>query len=618
MVGTASANARNRRETSVLALVASAFALAGAASAQVPPATSCASTASAGQLGPEASGWIGRLYCGTGGCLAVTRGTVPAISADGRFVVFPSDRTDLVSPPTASGIANVFRKDLDSGAVVLVSAAPSGAAGNGDSGFSPIDPNESAALSVSADGRFVVFTSEATDLVASADLNTFSDVFLRDVAASTTTRLSSTPAGIAGAGASFGPRITSDGRYVAFYSTAFDLVPNDVNVASDVFLFDRASSLLQRVSLAVDGGNANGASFDASLSDDGRFVAYASYASNIAGPAPNGLSNVFLYDRWLGTTRRVSLAPGGGSCDFNSGWPRLSSDGRYLAFHSAATNLVQPPDPQIQFEVYRYDRLAAANTRLTFTSGGAPGVGAVYSPSISGDGRYVAFHTRSDTLVAGDTNARSDAFVVDATSGAYERLSVSTAGGQAADGGTFPALSADGRRAAWVSTSGDLVPGDVNVAFDVFVRDRGFGGAPAVYCVAAANSLQCLPSLTSTGTASASAGSGFTVRSANLLNQRSGLFYYGTAGPTAVAFGTGMMCVRSPRIRTAVQSTGGSALPANDCSGALAIDFNAVVALGLDPGLVAGAEVWLQGWSRDSASPSKTHLTQALHFQLGP
>lgn len=601
-----------------VALLAGVVAAAASASAQVAPSTTCASTGPAGQLGSGASGRMQRLYCGTAGCLVVTRGTTPAISADGRYVVFPSDRTDLVAPPTPPNRSNVYRKDLETGAVVLVSATPSGASGNDDSGFAPIDPNEGAALAITADGRFVVFASEATDLVASADTNSASDVFLRDCAAATTLRISSAPTGAAALGASYGPRITADGRFVAFFSEAANLVPNDVNGVSDVFLLDRATSLLQRVSLAVDGGNANGASFDATLSDDGRFVAYTSYASNIAGPVPNGLYNVYLLDRWLGTTRRVSLAPNGASGDFNSGWPRLSSDGRYLAFHSAATNLVQPPDPLIQFEIYRHDRLAGTNTRLTFTSGAPPGFGTVFSPSITADGRFVAFHTASDTLVPGDTNVRTDAFVVDVASGAFERLSVSTAGTQAAEGGAFPALSSDGRRAVWTSASADLVPGDLNADFDVFARDRGFDGAPAVYCVAAPNSLGCPPVLASSGAPSASSGAGFVVQATGLLNQRSGLFYYGTAGATAVPFGTGTMCVRAPRMRTAVQSTGGSALPANDCSGMLALDFNAFTALGTDPALVAGAEVWLQGWSRDPASPSKTHLTRALHFQLGP
>lgn len=141
---------------------------------------------------------------------------------------------------------------------------------------------------------------------------------------------------------------------------------------------------------------------------------------------------------------------------------------------------------------------------------------------------------------------------------------------------------------------------------------------PASYCTAKTNSSGCLPAIGSSGTPDANAGSGFTISLANTLNQKQGLLFYGTSGPNAVAFQGGIFCVQSPTKRTPVQSSGGNPTPPADCSGAFGYDFNVRIASGVDPALVAGAEVWAQYWSRDPADPFTTNLSDGLHFYISP
>ena len=170
---------------------------------------------------------------------------------------------------------------------------------------------------------------------------------------------------------------------------------------------------------------------------------------------------------------------------------------------------------------------------------------------------------------------------------------------------------------AFQSWANNLVPGDTNGRQDVFVRITD-PSAPRTFCVAQTNSLGCAPTIGWSGSPSLAAGSGFDVTAANVLNRRLGLLFYSRTGGSTLPFAGALLCARPPLRRTPARTSGGSPPPVHDCSGLFTIDFNAWIASGADPLLVPGQDVWAQWWSRDPAAPSKTNLSDALRFQIGP
>ena len=211
---------------------------------------------------------------------------------------------------------------------------------------------------LSADGRFLAFTSFAPNLIDFDD-NECSDVFVRDLQAGTTTRVSEYTGGYQVDGDSLRPAISGDGRYVAFDSDAWNLVWGDTNDTFDVYVHDRQTGATDRVSVDDSGNQSDGASFRPSLSADGRYVAYHSEASNLVSGDTNGASDVVLYDRRSGATRRVSVAGGGAEANGDSERPSLSGSGRLVTFESDATNLV-PGDSNQFTDVFLHDPAAAA------------------------------------------------------------------------------------------------------------------------------------------------------------------------------------------------------------------------------------------------------------------
>ena len=340
---------------------------------------------------------------------------------------------------------------------------------------------------LAADGRFVAFGSDATNLVT-GDTNAVSDAFVYDRVTGTTERVSVSSAGAEANGASFAPAISADGRFVAFPSEATNLVPGDTNGVTDVFVRDRLTGTTERVSVSSAGAEANGTSFTPAISADGRFVAFSSDATNLVGRDTNGAVDVFVHDRVTGATKRVSVSSTGAQANDDSfaGFfaPAVSADGRFVAFSSDATNLV-PGDTNDQTDVFVRDRCltngvsvagcTAKTQRVSVSSSGAQGSGRSLSPVVSADGRFVAFASEADDLVVGDTNHAFDVFVNDRMTGMTERVSVDSTGAQANAASIeqfCPALSGDGRFVAFESDATNLVPGDTNGVADVFVRDR--------------------------------------------------------------------------------------------------------------------------------------------------
>jgi Tol biopolymer transport system component len=273
--------------------------------------------------------------------------------------------------------------------------------------------------------------------------------------------------------------ISADGRYVAFQSYASNLVPGDTNNSSDVFVRDRLTGATERVSVNFDGTQANGDSQNPSISADGRYVAFESVASTLVPGDTNGMSDIFIHDRQTGTTERVSVASDGTQGNSYSGAPSISADGRYVAFYSGASNIV-PGDTNGQYDIFVRDMQTGTTERVSVATNGAQGNGDSNGPSISADGRYVSFASVASTLVSGDTNGMSDIFIHDRQTGATERVSVATNGAQGNEESNGPSINADGRYVAFCSDASNLVLGDTNRMTDVFVHDRQVGATERV------------------------------------------------------------------------------------------------------------------------------------------
>jgi Tol biopolymer transport system component len=445
-----------------------------------------------------------------------------SISGAGRFVAFGSFADNLVAGDT-NGHYDVFLRDTcqtASGPVsgctpstIRVSVATDGTQANSSS-FSP---------SISADGRYVAFDSNATNLVA-GDTNNASDIFVRDTCVGapsgctpSTTRVSVATDGTQGNGDSSQPSISADGRFVAFASGAGNLIPGGTAVGPLVFLRDTCAGAASGctpsttlVSVATDGTQANSSSEQPAISADGRYVAFGSAATNLVANDTNQGFDVFVRDTCQSSsgpvsgctpsTIRVSVASDGTQGDADSSSPSISADGRYVAFGSAATNLVAN-DTNQSFDVFVRDTCAGvpvgtaslctpstirASVATDGTQASSSTVGSV-QPSISADGRFVAFDSLADNLVAGDTNGSVDVFVRDTcgSSGgpvagctpSTIRVSVASDGtqgnshsGDAVTGlGAALGTSADGHFVTFASYASNLVANDTNGAEDVFL-----------------------------------------------------------------------------------------------------------------------------------------------------
>jgi Tol biopolymer transport system component len=335
--------------------------------------------------------------------------------------------------------------------------------------------------SISSDGRYVAFYSHATNLVA-GDTNGFRDVFVHDRQTGQTTRVSVDSTGVEGDADSSWHSISSDGRYVAFDSRATNLVAGDTNGSEDVFVHDRQTGQTTRASVDSTGIEGDGDSVLPRISSDGRYVAFESLATNLVAGDTNGSYDVFVHDRQTGQTTRVSVDSTGVEGDADSSWPSISSDGRYVAFHSYATNLVAG-DTNGSRDVFVHDRQTGQTTRVSVDSTGIEGDGGSSYQSISSDGRYVAFYSYATNLVTGDTNSFRDVFVHDRQTGQTTRVSVDSTGAEGDRESAWPSISSDGRYVAFDSVATNLVAGDNNGFRDVFVHDslgQKVKGIPAI------------------------------------------------------------------------------------------------------------------------------------------
>lgn len=319
------------------------------------------------------------------------------VSADGQVVVFSSNASNLVSGDS-NGKADVFLHRRDGSGTILISAASGGGLADGGSSHPGI----------SADGTRVAFQSEATNLVP-GDTNGFSDIFVRDMEAGVTER----PCALEGAnGPSWGPVLSADGRVVAFTSSASNLVPGDANNRADIFVCDVESGLLERVSVGDCDCDADGDSAAASISADGRFVAFRSAATNLVNDDFNGAFDVFVRDRAEGRTERLSVSVTGGNADDFSGPPSISGDGRFVAFVSAASNLVFEDANRVADVFVRDRSISKTILAARGPSGELPNGAALdLPPSISADGRWTSFASLASNLAGQDRNEHADVYL---------------------------------------------------------------------------------------------------------------------------------------------------------------------------------------------------------------
>ncbi|HYJ68973.1 MAG TPA: PxKF domain-containing protein [Nocardioidaceae bacterium] len=319
-----------------------------------------------------------------------------------------------------------------------ISVSSAGAQGTGTS----------TTAAISADGRYVAFVSLAPNLVP-GDTNGRQDVFVRDRSTGETSRVSVSSAGTQAAdGNVIDVAISSDGRYVAFVSTASNLVPGDAFATYDAFVHDRSLGTTSRVA----------ATADVEISGDGRFVV-------TVGPVGSSHNGVLVHDRTTGTTTVASILPDGSSPTTSAQLPAISADGRFVAFQASTPA-----------QAYVRDMLLGQTVRVSVATDGTPGNQGSSHLAVSGGGRFVAFHSLATNLVPADTNGVRDTFVHDTVTGATTRVNVSSGGSQAnnvlSNDDGRPSISADGRYVAFSSTATNLVAGDTSSVPDVFVHDR--------------------------------------------------------------------------------------------------------------------------------------------------
>jgi hypothetical protein len=369
------------------------------------------------------------------------------------------------------------------GRTVRVSVGTNGAQGNQMSG-------RFTRPAISGNGRFTAFDSEATTLVQ-GDTNGSADVFVHDASTGVTERVSVATDGTQGAEDSQGPSLSRNGRFVAFYSDADNLVANDHNQVQDVFVRDRQTGTTTLVSVSGGSGTSgNASSFSPAISGNGRFVLFVSDAMNLVQGDTNHVRDIFVRDLVAGTTELVSVATGGTLENSSAAPGAISADGNVVAFGSFASNLV-PDDTNDAFDVFVRDRAEGTTVRASVSSAGEQGNAPSIEPAVSGDGAFVAFASDATNLVADDTNERTDVFVYEVLTGETFRASVADDGSEAngqsngpgiRGGLTFgPAISFDGGRVAFDSVATNLVAGDTNTCDpffpdpgqcpDVFVRD---------------------------------------------------------------------------------------------------------------------------------------------------
>jgi len=405
---------------------------------------------------------VERVSVDSSGVEADNMSVLTEISADGRFVAFLSAASNLAANDVKDAY-DLFVHDRSTGTTEQVNVDSNGIPGD----LGVIRSTEVSRFSISADGRFVAFASVDTNLVPN-DTNGVSDIFVRDRQNGTTERVSVDSSGVEADNWSRCASISADGSLVAFASIASNLVSGGASNC-DIFVHDRSTGVTERVSVDSAGNQADDTCFDPAISADGRIVAFTSSATNLVPSDTNGFSDVFVRDRSTGITERVSISTAGAEGDFNSWQPSLSADGTVVTFMSGTTNLVSG-DTNGNWDAFLRDRTTGVTERVSVDSAGGESDGWTDFVTISGDGQTVAFDNAGTNLVANDLNQCPDVFVHYRADGRTVRVSTKSTGGQADLRSDAPSISADGSVVAFTSEATNLITGDMNGCADVYVE----------------------------------------------------------------------------------------------------------------------------------------------------
>lgn len=380
---------------------------------------------------------------------------LPSLSADGRYVAFNSMANNLVSGDTNNSW-DAFVYDRQANTIERVSVSNSGVQGN----------DHSFATHISADGRYVVIASYASNLVPN-DTNTYEDTFVYDRQTDTIERVSVNNQGVEGNLSSAGGTISDNGQFVAFWSMSSNLVPGDTNSGADVFVYNRQTDTIERVSVNNAGiQGTNGNSDFPHISADGRYVAFTSNQIGlVSGDTNTNFTDAFIYDRQTDTIKRISENAQGVEANNYSVVTSMSANGRYVVMTSTASNLYAG-DVANTDDIFVYDNVTQVLEKVISGTSSWAGL-----PSISDNGRFIAFLSDRSNLVAGDTNNAADAFIYDRQLLSTQRVSVNTFGNQASGvSGPYLMISGDASCVAFTSAASNLVAGDTNGVEDVFVR----------------------------------------------------------------------------------------------------------------------------------------------------
>ncbi|MBD2329048.1 Calx-beta domain-containing protein [Alkalinema sp. FACHB-956] len=397
-----------------------------------------------------------------------------AISANGGRIAFATSSRLLA---TDTNIFNdIYVWDRASGNFILGSVSSTGTQAGDGSSDAPV---------LSANGRYLAFTSAASNLVATGDANGALDVYWRDLDATNPSRLISQVGGVAGNSSSLSPVISDDGKTIVFVSSATNLIANDTNNRADAFAYNVDTQVLSLVTrrqgvttpTVGDSGTQNPA-----ISGDGKFAFFSSDATNLVPQDTNGAEDVFFTDLTTSEVTLISRATrtsitGNGNSEVTSN-KSISADGRYVVFTSSVDNLVSGDANGVTDIFLRDVTLPSSNPNaiqlVSRTTSGNAGNGASSTPMISGDSNFIVFTSSSSNLVAGDTNNQADIFLYDRSTGTIQL--VSKVGATLANGASAnPVISNDGQYVVFTSTASNLVANDNNNAQDVFLWNRSTG-----------------------------------------------------------------------------------------------------------------------------------------------
>lgn len=400
---------------------------------------------------------------GDGGC---DEYVLNPVSVDGRYVAFSSRSSRLIENDT-NGKSDVFVRDRWTGTNILVSVASDGTQGNEDSTVPGMSGDgRFVAFASWATNFYSDDQNRRTDIFLRDRDPDGNGVF--DEGNATTILLSRKWNGERSDDSSWRPSVSGDGSVVVFES-ASDLT-QDANGSMQIYAYEVATGTLTDLTVSYDGNFDGGTSTGASVSSDGRYVAFESYSSRLIRHDTNGYKDIFVHDRQDGVNRRVSVATDGTEGNGDSFDASISADGAVVVFSSDAANLV-PGDTNAYTDVFARDRANRITTRVSVLNDGTQADAYCLRPVCSGDGRFVAFYTWATTLVPLDKNGAADVVFVDRSTGVFETISADCIGRTANARSSMPAITPDGRFVSFFSGASNLNDGGFSGDL-VYLRDR--------------------------------------------------------------------------------------------------------------------------------------------------